>query len=81
MHGKMIGPAGTPGVWFQCGEITIRKDEKTGQVLPESKPEDVESTYLELKKRGVESTEELTTTNWGKYAIFRDLDGNEFEIS
>jgi uncharacterized glyoxalase superfamily protein PhnB len=59
----------------------VRKDETTGQVIPASKPEDVERVYLELKKNGVEFSEELATTNWGKYAILRDLDGNEFEIS
>ena len=72
---------GRTGIWLQCGEITIRRDEMTGQALPSSKPEDVERTYLELKRNGVEFSEELTTTDWGKYAILRDLDGNEFEIS
>jgi len=49
--------------------------------LPASNPEDVERTYFELKKNGVEFSEGLTTTDWGKYAILRDPDGNEFEIS
>lgn len=74
-------PGGRTGIWLQCGEITIRKDERTGQVTPASEPNDVEATYLELKKNGVEFSEELTATNWGKYAILRDPDGNEFEIS
>lgn len=74
-------PGGRTGIWLQCGEITIRKHERTGQALPASNPEEVERTYLELKKKGVEFSEELTTTNWGKYALFRDPDGNEFEIS
>ncbi len=74
-------PGGRTGIWLQCGEITIRKDEKTGQVLPASNSENVERTYFELKRNGVEFTEELTTTDWGQYAIFSDPDGNEFEIS
>jgi catechol 2,3-dioxygenase-like lactoylglutathione lyase family enzyme len=74
-------PGGRTGIWFQCGEIRIRRDEKTGQVLPASNPEDVERTYFELKKNGVEFSEGLTTTDWGKYAILRDPDRNEFEIS
>jgi len=49
--------------------------------LPASNPEDVERTYFELKKNGVEFSEGLTTTDWGKYAILRDPDRNEFEIS
>jgi catechol 2,3-dioxygenase-like lactoylglutathione lyase family enzyme len=68
-------------IWLQCGEIKIRKNEKTGRVLPASKPEDVKRTYLELKKNGVEFSEALTTPDWGRYAIMKDLDGNEFEIS
>ena len=74
-------PGGRTGIWFQCGETTIRRDERTGQVFPASNPDDVERTYFELKNNGVEFSEELTSTNWGKYAIMRDLDGNEFEIS
>ena len=74
-------PGGRVGVWLQCGEITMHRDEKTGIITPASKPEDVERTYHELKKKGVEFSQELTTANWGKYAILRDLDGNEFERS
>jgi lactoylglutathione lyase len=74
-------PGGRTGIWFQCGEITFRKDAKTGQIVPASSPEDVERTYAELRRNGIEFSEELTTTDWGKYAIFSDPDGNEFEIS
>lgn len=74
-------PGGRTGIWFQCGAISFRKDRKTGQVVPASNPEDVERTYSELKEKGVEFSEELTMTDWGKYAIFSDPDGNEFEIS
>jgi catechol 2,3-dioxygenase-like lactoylglutathione lyase family enzyme len=74
-------PGGRAGIWLHCGETTIRKDERTGQVLPASRPEEVERAYLELKRKGVEFKEELTTTDWGKYAMLKDLDGNEFEIS
>ena len=74
-------PGGRVGVWLQCGEIIMHKDERTGLVTPASRPEDVERTYLALKKNGVQFSEELTTTDWGKFAILKDLDGNEFEIS
>jgi lactoylglutathione lyase len=40
--------------------------------------DDKEKTYRELKVRGVEFSKELTTESFGTYAIFRDLDGNEF---
>jgi uncharacterized glyoxalase superfamily protein PhnB len=81
MHGGLTDQGGALGFGSKCGEITIRMDEKTGQALPASKPESVEKTYLELKNSGVEFSEELTTTSWGKYAILKDPDGNEFEIS
>ncbi len=74
-------PSGRTGIWLQCGQVSMRKDEKSGQLIPSSRPENVEKTYLELKEKGVVFSEELTSTSWGKYAILRDLDGNEFEIS
>jgi catechol 2,3-dioxygenase-like lactoylglutathione lyase family enzyme len=73
-------PGGRTGVWLRCGGVTLRR-ENSGQVLPASNSENVERTYLELKRNGVEFSEELTTTDWGKYAILKDPDGNEFEIS
>ena len=63
------------------GEVVFRTDVEAGMVLPASKPEDVERTYRELKRKGVEFSQDLTTTSWGKMAILKDLDGNEFEIS
>ena len=74
-------PGGRTGIWFHCGTITLRKDAKDGRIVPSSNPEEVERTYLELKKRGVEFSQELTATSWGKLAILKDPDGNEFEIS
>ncbi len=74
-------PGGRTGIWLNCGEIIIRKKRDSGIVLPASNPEEVERTFHELKKKGVEFSEDLTTTNWGKFAILKDLDGNEFEIS
>ena len=74
-------PGGRTGIWLSSGKVTIRTDERTRLVLPASPREDVERTYAELKRKGVEFAEELTATKWGMYAIFRDLDGNEFEIS
>lgn len=68
-------------MWLHCGEIPLHRDRETGRVLPASNPEDVEATYLELRDKGVEFSEEITTTSWGMYAILRDPDGNEFELS
>ncbi len=74
-------PGGRTGVWLHCGEIVLRRDMESGMIIPSSAPEQVERTYEELKGKGVEFSEELTTTSWGKYAVFKDPDGNEFEIS
>jgi lactoylglutathione lyase len=40
--------------------------------------DDVERTYEELKKRGVEVGSEPVSMKWGKFGTFRDLDRNEF---
>jgi len=73
-------PGGRTGIWFQCGGRVMFRLEK-GQIIPCSEPENVEKTYFELKENGVEFVEDLAVTNWGVQAIFRDPDGNEFEIS
>ncbi len=73
-------PGGSTGIWLPCSPITFRKA-KSGELLPASDPEAVETTYHELKSRGVRFSHELNTTSWGKRASFLDLDGNEFEIS
>lgn len=78
---KGDSPGGRTGIWLSSGKIRVRRDEKTGLLLPSSYPEAVEKTYLELWRKGVDFSEPLTTVEWGKYAILRDPDGNEFELS
>jgi predicted enzyme related to lactoylglutathione lyase len=43
--------------------------------------DDVEATYRQLSKRGVEFVREPEKQPWGTMAIFRDLDGNQFVLS
>jgi predicted enzyme related to lactoylglutathione lyase len=43
--------------------------------------DDVEATCRELKKRGVEFTQEPKTESWGTAAGFKDPDGNTFVLS
>ncbi len=74
-------PGGRTGIWLHCGPVRVQRDSRSQQVLPASDPEEVERTYRELKAKGVEFPEELTSVEWGKYAILRDPDGNLFEIS
>jgi catechol 2,3-dioxygenase-like lactoylglutathione lyase family enzyme len=73
-------PGGRTGIWLASGKVRMRKEE-SGRIVPSSDPEEVEETYRELKKKGVEFSSELKTMSWGKMAILRDPDGNEFEIS
>lgn len=42
---------------------------------------DIEKTYKELVKKGVEFTEPLTKESWGTFALFKDLEGNVFCLS
>src|SRR5262245_65928741 len=43
--------------------------------------DNVEKTYEELKARGVEFLEPPTKQHWGTFAIFKDIDGNQFVLS
>jgi catechol 2,3-dioxygenase-like lactoylglutathione lyase family enzyme len=74
-------PGGRTGIWLHCGPVRMLRDEKTGRFLPSSDPKEVEETFLELKSKGVEFSEELRTMSWGKYAILKDPEGNELELS
>ncbi len=40
--------------------------------------EDIEGTYETMKKNGVQFKGELQKMQWGTFATFLDLDGNEF---
>jgi len=74
-------PGGRTGIWLNCGEIIVHKRNESGIILPASNPEEVEKTYEELEKNGVEFSEDLAVTSWGRLAILKDPDGNEIEIS
>jgi catechol 2,3-dioxygenase-like lactoylglutathione lyase family enzyme len=43
--------------------------------------DNVERTYDELKGRGVEFTGAPQKQPWGTFAVFKDVDGNEFVLS
>ena len=43
--------------------------------------DNVEKTYEELKAQGVEFVTPPTKQPWGTFAIFKDLDGNQFLLS
>src|ERR1041385_8445720 len=43
--------------------------------------DDIDKTYAELQKRGVEFEGPPQTQPWGRYAMFRDSEGNRFVVS
>ncbi len=43
--------------------------------------DNVEATYEQLKKRGVEFLQPPTKESWGVYTLFKDPDGNVFCLS
>jgi len=42
--------------------------------------QDIEKFCAELKGKGVAFSQELSTMRWGKFASFKDDDGNEFGL-
>jgi len=80
-HWVEVKPKGSLQVIHLC-----EKCEDWGNDLPGGqtgifiKSDDKEKTYNEMKKRGVEFSVELQEASWGggKYAIFKDPDGNQF---
>ncbi|RAL24304.1 VOC family protein [Thermoflavimicrobium daqui] len=42
--------------------------------------ENIQQTYTELHNKGVEFVEEPKKMQWGTFAIFKDLDGNEYVL-
>lgn len=41
----------------------------------------IEDTFLEFKNKGISFEKELSQECWGKFFIFKDLDGNSFCVS
>ena len=76
-HWVVVGPQGSPtGIHLCKGETP-----EPGNCGILFYADDVETTYEELKRKGVEFTRELGKAEWDenvKYAMFKDPDGNEF---
>lgn len=43
--------------------------------------DNVEQTYEELRKRGVDFVQPPKTEEWGTFSVFKDPDGNQFVLS
>ena len=80
-HWVTVKPRGSQTVIHLCEKCDEWENDRpggnTGIYLSS---DDKERTYQELKARGVQFKVELTEAPWapGKYAILKDLDGNEF---
>jgi len=80
-HWVTVNPKGSKVTIHLCEKCDDWEGDKpggnTGIYLTS---DDKEKTYRELKARGVQFKVELTEAPWasGKYAILRDLDGNEY---
>jgi predicted enzyme related to lactoylglutathione lyase len=63
--------------------FTTEGDEKRiGSMMPMSYAcDDIDKTYEELKGRGVEFEGPPQKQPWGKYAMFKDSEGNRFVLS
>ncbi|GAX89592.1 VOC family protein [Effusibacillus lacus] len=42
--------------------------------------DDIQETYKAMAEKGVKFKEELKQMQWGTFAIFEDLDGNEYVL-
>lgn len=72
-HWIVVGPSNWPTALHLCeGEL---EPGNTGILF---QPDDFDKTVQELKKSGVEFTQEPRKESWGTYAMFKDPDGNEF---
>ena len=76
-HWVVVAPRGSStGIHLCKGEKT--EPGNTGILFY---ADDVEATYQELGQKGVQFSRELGKAEWNeniRYAMFKDLDGNEF---
>ena len=80
-HWVTVGPPSSGAQLHLCGKCAEwGEDRPGGHTGIFVKSDDKEKTCKELESRGVEFAVELTEAPWGggKYAIFKDLDGNLF---
>ncbi len=78
-HWVAVKPKGSKMVLHLCERCEEWGDDRPGgQTGIGFGSDDKETTYRELKEKGVPFAKDLRTEWFGTYAIFKDLDGNEF---
>ena len=74
-HWVTVAPKGSDVVIHLCeGEL------EPGNTGIAFRVNNLDETYSELTKKGVEFTVKPTKEEWGSYAMFKDPDGNVFWI-
>jgi predicted enzyme related to lactoylglutathione lyase len=73
-HWVTVAPKGSNLVLHLC-ETTPLEPGNTGIAFS---VDDLDKVYEELSGKGVEFTTKPKKTEWGTFAMFKDLDGNEF---
>jgi len=76
-HWIVVGPKGSDTGFHLCSDEKLEAGNQGIVLLSKN----LEKTCKELKTKGVAFTRELSPSEWDKklsYAVFKDLDGNEF---
>lgn len=73
-HWVTVAPKGTDLLLHLC-ETTPLEQGNTGLAFS---VDDLDKTYQDMTGKGVEFTVPPKKTEWGMFAKFKDLDGNEF---
>ncbi len=76
---KTVAPKGSKNVIHLCPVYKGQKLEPGNQGIS-LYSDNIKKTYEQMKKKGVVFKLPPTKTDWGTYAIFKDLDGNEFSL-
>ncbi len=74
-HWVAVAPRGSKGPVLHLCKTTPPEEGNTGILF---RVDDLNKTYEELTKKGVEFTKKPKDDGWGPYAMFKDLDGNVF---
>ncbi len=73
-----VGPSDTRMVLFVFDQQGLKPGMPFNGALA---CDDVEQTYQELAAKGVEFSQTPKKQAWGTFAMFKDLDGNQFVLS
>ncbi len=76
-HWVTVAPKGEKIVFHLC-ELEKGQKEPMGNTGISFFTDDVAKAEQALRKKGVKFTQPATKEDWGTYAMFSDIDGNEF---